>query len=177
MDMHIYTLCPSLLQSFTTFSWVVSEELHWQTVSVVSFIFVKFQKGRNSKKKNWNIISCGYAHLHIMSFITTKFHEILLSGFRGVALTRKTGLMDGSKTLYSPQIVAWGINIIWNWIATKFFFFSVIPSFEYLSKNVLCQASQVVYVVLKNNENFENQRKKITLDRSQTDKCQSEKLK
>ena len=56
-------------------------------------------------------------------------------------------------------------------------FFSVIPSFEYLSKNVLCQASQVVYVVLKNNENFENQRKKITLDRSQTDKCQSEKLK
>ena len=29
-----------------------------------------------------------------MSFISTKFHEILLSGFRGVALTRKTGLMD-----------------------------------------------------------------------------------
>ena len=30
-----------------------------------------------------------------MFFITTKFHDILLSGFRGVALTRKTGLMDG----------------------------------------------------------------------------------
>ena len=29
-----------------------------------------------------------------MSFITTKFHEILLSGFRGAALTRKTGLTD-----------------------------------------------------------------------------------
>ena len=29
-----------------------------------------------------------------MSFITTKFHETLLSGFRGVALTRKTGLTD-----------------------------------------------------------------------------------
>ena len=29
-----------------------------------------------------------------MSFISTKFHEILLSGFRGVALTRKTGLTD-----------------------------------------------------------------------------------
>ena len=63
-----------------------------------------------------------------MSFITTKFHEILLIGFRGVALTRKTGLMDwltdrltdwpdwqtdwltdGSKTLHPPQLVAWGI--------------------------------------------------------------------
>ena len=30
-----------------------------------------------------------------MSFITTKFHKILLRGFRGVALTRKTGLTDG----------------------------------------------------------------------------------
>ena len=30
----------------------------------------------------------------IMSFITTKFHEILLSCFRGVVLTRKTGLTD-----------------------------------------------------------------------------------
>ena len=30
-----------------------------------------------------------YAHLHSMSSITLKFHEILLSGFRGVALTKK----------------------------------------------------------------------------------------
>ena len=37
-----------------------------------------------------------------MSFITTKVHEILLSGFRGVALTKKTrtdGLAD-KLTLY-----------------------------------------------------------------------------
>ena len=58
--------------------------------------------------------SCGYAHLHIMFFITTKFHEILLSGFGGVALTRETGLTDGrtdgSKTLYPPQLVARGIQ-------------------------------------------------------------------
>ena len=46
-----------------------------------------------------------------MSFITTKFQEILLSGFRGVVLTRKTGLTDGSKTLYPPQLVAWGIKM------------------------------------------------------------------
>ena len=30
------------------------------------------------------------AYLHIMSFITTKFHEILLRCFRGVVLTRQT---------------------------------------------------------------------------------------
>ena len=77
---------------------------------------------RNSEKKNGIKISCGYAHLHIMSFITTKFHEILLSGFRVVALTRKTWLTDwltdGSKTLYPPQLVAWSIiNIgIKSWV-------------------------------------------------------------
>ena len=32
-------------------------------------------------------ISCEYANLHRMSFITTKFHKILLSGFKGVART------------------------------------------------------------------------------------------
>ena len=32
-------------------------------------------------------ISSWYAHLHIMSLITTKFQHILLSGLRGVALT------------------------------------------------------------------------------------------
>ena len=53
----------------------------------------KFKKGV-TPGKNWINISCGYAHLHIMSFITTKFHEILSSGFRGVELTRKTGLTD-----------------------------------------------------------------------------------
>ena len=55
----------------------------------VSFIFAKFLSSKRALlwEKNGNKISCGYAHLHIMSFITTKFHEILLSGFRGVALT------------------------------------------------------------------------------------------
>ena len=53
----------------------------------------KFKKGITLRKK-LNQNSCKYAHLHIMSFITTTFHKIMLSGFRGVALTRKTGLMD-----------------------------------------------------------------------------------
>ena len=47
----------------------------------------KFKKGVTPRKKKGFKISCGYAHLHIMSFITTQFHENLLSGFRGVALT------------------------------------------------------------------------------------------
>ena len=37
-----------------------------------------------SKKKNQIRISCNNAHVHSMSLSTTKFHGILLSGFRGV---------------------------------------------------------------------------------------------
>ena len=101
--------------------WAVSEELRWQTVLSNIFHFgqiSKFKKGVTLWKKNWIKISCGYAHLHGMSFTTTKFHEILWRGFRGVGLTRKTGqtdwLMDRSKTLYPPQLVAWGIKITFN---------------------------------------------------------------
>ena len=56
-----------------------------------------------------------YTHLHIMSFITIKFHEILLSCFRGVTLTKKTNridnLTDWSKTLYPPRLIAQGIKV------------------------------------------------------------------
>ena len=59
VDLHIYTLCPSFLQSFTKFCWMASEELRWQ------------------EKQDW----------------------------------RTDLLTDGSKTLYPPQLVAWGIII------------------------------------------------------------------
>ena len=39
-------------------------------------------------KKDQISISCKNAYLHIMSFITTKSHVILLSGFSGVVLTK-----------------------------------------------------------------------------------------
>ena len=73
----------------------------WQTVSVVYFIFAKFLSSKGAllpakKKKNFRI-SCKFAHLHIMSFITTTFHEILSGSFRGVALTyinRTEGRID-----------------------------------------------------------------------------------
>ena len=54
----------------------------------------KLKKSVTPRNKKGIKISCGYVHLHIMSFITTKFHEIRLSSFRGVGLTRKTGLTD-----------------------------------------------------------------------------------
>ena len=71
------------------FCWAVTEELSWQSVSVVSFILAKFLSSKRGelRKKIWIKISCGYAYLHGMSFTTTKFLENLLSGFRGVALT------------------------------------------------------------------------------------------
>ena len=81
----------SQLQSFRKFRWAVSEKWRWQTVLSSIFHFgqiSKFKKGTPRKD------SCRYAHLHIIFFITTKFHEILLSCFGGVALTRKTGLTD-----------------------------------------------------------------------------------
>ena len=58
----------------------------WQFQAVVTGNGTK--KGiKIAPKKDQISISCKNAYLHIMSFITTKFHEILLSGFRGVALT------------------------------------------------------------------------------------------
>ena len=54
VDMHIYTLCPSLLQSFTKFCWAVSEELRLQTVLSSIFHFgqiSKFKKGVTPRKK------------------------------------------------------------------------------------------------------------------------------
>ena len=57
VDMHIYTLCPSLLQSFRKSYWAISEELRWPTVSVAAFIFVKFLSWKKDvtprKKIEW----------------------------------------------------------------------------------------------------------------------------
>ena len=67
VDMHIYTLCPSLLQSFRKFCWAVSEELCWQTVLSSIFHFgqiYKFKQGvtpRNKLNENFLWI-CTFAH-------------------------------------------------------------------------------------------------------------------
>ena len=51
-----------------------------------------------------------------MSFISTEFHKILIERFRRSCANKKKQdwltdwLMDGSKTLYTPQLVAWGIT-------------------------------------------------------------------
>ena len=112
--MYIYTLV--LLYYNVSGNFVQRFQMRWQTVLSRIFHFGQISKFKKSvtPKKNWIKITCGYAHLHIICFITSNFYEILLSGFRGVALTRKTGLTnwrtdwltdwrtDGSKTLYPP---------------------------------------------------------------------------
>ena len=51
-------------------------------------ILAKVQKGyKLLLKKDQISISCKNAYLQIMSLRTTKFHEILKSGFSGVVLT------------------------------------------------------------------------------------------
>ena len=57
-----------------------SSNFHFRQIS-------KLKKSVIQRKKIESKFSYEYTHLHIISFITTKFHEILLSGFRGVALT------------------------------------------------------------------------------------------
>ena len=74
-------------------SWNSVEWLQRSCPDILFQLYLAFlpnfyvQKERNSERKNWIKITCGYAHLHIMSFITTTFQEILLRSFRGVALT------------------------------------------------------------------------------------------
>ena len=86
--MHIYTIMFFITAMFqeillSSFSGVVltkcfSNIFHFGQIS-------NFKKGHNSEREKK--ISYGYAHLHIMSFITINFHEILLRGLKGVVLT------------------------------------------------------------------------------------------
>ena len=84
---HIYIVCPYSYK--VSRNSAGSEELKWQIVSVVYLAYgqiSKFKRGITSRK---NLISGEYVNLHCMSIIiTTRFHEILLSGFRAVALTK-----------------------------------------------------------------------------------------
>ena len=76
------------LSVFYTHSTIfIFRQIDRANIAVCGPTSLSVQKGRNYKKKKGIKITCGYAHLHIMSFITTKFYEILSSGFRGVALT------------------------------------------------------------------------------------------
>ena len=77
----------------------------------------KFKKGVSPRKKlNQNFLwICTSTYMYYV-LLNYKIYKILLSGLRGVALTRKTELTDwltdGSKTLYPPQLVGLG-TITW----------------------------------------------------------------
>ena len=82
----------------------------------------KFKKGVTPRKKIESKLPMDMLIYTVCP--STKFHEILLSGFRGVALTRKTGLTDWltdwltywltdwltdeTKSIFPPQLRAWG---------------------------------------------------------------------
>ena len=73
--------------------WAVSVELCWRTLLSSIFNFgqiSKFQKGHYSQKKKIESDFPVDMHIYTLSpSFTTKFHEILLSDFRGVKLADK----------------------------------------------------------------------------------------
>ena len=119
VDLHIYTLCPSLLQSFRKFCWAVSEELRSQTVLSNIFHFgqiSKFKKGVTPKKKKRNqnfLWICASTHYVLHYYKVSRNSVERFQRSCGNKKNRTDWLTDGSKTLYPPQLVAWGIiNII-----------------------------------------------------------------
>ena len=106
-NMHNYIWCPYYLPSFMKFCLVVSEELRRQAASVVNFGKFLSSKGHNSHKIQAIKTSWRYAQLHMVSLLPTKFHEILFSSFRGVALTNcVTDRRTGQTQYVSPP--KWG---------------------------------------------------------------------
>ena len=71
--------------------------MHCQTISIVYLILAKFLSSKGSEFPE----KIEYAHLHSMSFLTTTFHEILLSSFRG-----ETGLPDWLTDRLTKNIIA-----------------------------------------------------------------------
>ena len=119
VDMHIYTLSPSWLQSFTKFCWAVSQELRWQSVFSSIFHFGKISKFKKDEKKlNQNFPwICSSTHYVLHNY---KVSPNSVERFQRSCADKKNRtdrltdwltdwLMDGSKTFYPLQLVAWGI--------------------------------------------------------------------
>ena len=119
VDMHIYTLSPLKLQSFTKFCWAVSEELRKQTVFSSIFHFgqiSKFKKGVTLRKKmESNFLRiCTSTHYVLHNYIVSRNSVERFQRSCANKKNRTDGLTDWltdrSKTLYPPQLVAWGIK-------------------------------------------------------------------
>ena len=137
-NMHNYIWCPYYLPSFMKFCSVVSEELHWQAASVVNFGKFLSSKGHNSNKIQEIKISWQYAQLHMVSLLPTKFHEILFSSFRGVALTNRVTdrWTDRTKTICLPTKVGGDIMLIITCMKNKVFL-NLIPQASIRNKNMI----------------------------------------
>ena len=122
LDQNILQICASTQNVFynNKVPWIFVEQFQRsctdKTVSVVQFIMARFLSSNRDiiPRKNLFKISCEHENIHCMFFITTKFHEILLSGFRGVALTRKKQdwrtdwRTDGWIKNIPSELVSWG---------------------------------------------------------------------
>ena len=112
-----------ITKSFTKFCWAVSEELCRQTVLSSIFNFGQisnFKKGVTPRKKKWNqnfLWICASTHYVLHNY---KVSGNSVEPFQKSCANKKNRtdwltdwLTDGSKTLYPPQLVAWGIK---TWI-------------------------------------------------------------
>ena len=86
----------------------------------------KLKKGVTLSVRNGIKISCGYTHLHGMFFTTTKFREILLSGFGGVGPTNcfssifHFGQISKFKKGRNSVKKKWNQNFLWICASTHY---------------------------------------------------------
>ena len=107
--------CASLQQSFTKFCWAVSEELRWQTVLSSIFHFGQIsmlKKGVILRRKNtWIKFPVDMRINTLYPSLLQSFTKFCWAVSEELSRQEKQDwLTDGSKTLYTPQLVAWGIK-------------------------------------------------------------------
>ena len=127
VDMHIYMVCPSKLQSFTKFCWAVSEKLRWQTFSSIFHFnqISKFKKGVTPKKKLnqnflWICISTHYFfhYYNVSRNSVERFQRScysLLSTLRGDVVHHLKKLRN--LNLLRPRMLCAKFGQNWHWSA------------------------------------------------------------
>ena len=102
----------------------------------------KFKKRHCSQKKNWIKMSCGYAHLHIYVLHNYKVSRNSVERFQRSCASKKNRtdwLTDGSKTLYPPQLVAWGMKIVTKQLKLCKYIYFQRPRKTFLYKYIFSQ--------------------------------------
>lgn len=103
LHIYVYTLYPKYLQSVNKFLAVVEEELQLKTVRLICGQNFKF-KGAGIFRKMMEPKFPG--NMHISIHCVLNIYQV----FEGVALIKKNGLADWSKSFYPLQISCVGYN-------------------------------------------------------------------